>query len=154
MHILNSTNYRRHNTKISYQQICNWFSNARATQRQKSQRLEGDLSTLLAAPIAGQMSLQLNEILQKQRELSEAMQVENNNNNGNGHLVNGEMMKQEEESVEMHDHMQPLMIASEDGMHEGADELAAHQLTLDTHDSPFESKSTGNKYRNCSESIF
>uniref|UniRef100_A0A0M3I8E3 Homeobox domain-containing protein n=1 Tax=Ascaris lumbricoides TaxID=6252 RepID=A0A0M3I8E3_ASCLU len=36
MNVLNGSNYRRHNTKISYQQICNWFSNQRATNRQSA----------------------------------------------------------------------------------------------------------------------
>lgn len=33
LHILNSSNYRRHNPKLTYQQICNYFANARAMQR-------------------------------------------------------------------------------------------------------------------------
>lgn len=35
---LNSTNYRRHNPKVTYQQICNWFINARAAVRKRNQR--------------------------------------------------------------------------------------------------------------------
>ncbi|VDK47059.1 unnamed protein product [Anisakis simplex] len=36
MNVLNGSNYRRHNTKITYQQICNWFSNQRAANRQST----------------------------------------------------------------------------------------------------------------------
>lgn len=35
MHVLNGSNFRKHTSKISYQQICNWFSNARASQRKR-----------------------------------------------------------------------------------------------------------------------
>ncbi|MFH4982737.1 hypothetical protein AB6A40_009446 [Gnathostoma spinigerum] len=33
MNVLNGSAYRRHNPKITYQQICNWFSNQRAANR-------------------------------------------------------------------------------------------------------------------------
>uniref|UniRef100_A0A914YZY8 Homeobox domain-containing protein n=1 Tax=Panagrolaimus superbus TaxID=310955 RepID=A0A914YZY8_9BILA len=33
MNILNSTAYRKTNSKVTYQQISNWFTNARAQQR-------------------------------------------------------------------------------------------------------------------------
>ncbi|KHN88263.1 hypothetical protein Tcan_05730 [Toxocara canis] len=36
MNVLNGSNYRRHNSKITYQQICNWFSNQRAANRQSA----------------------------------------------------------------------------------------------------------------------
>lgn len=35
MQILNGSNFRKHAGKITYQQICNWFSNARASHRKK-----------------------------------------------------------------------------------------------------------------------
>lgn len=35
MNLLNASNFRRHHNKITYQQICNWFSNARAVHRQR-----------------------------------------------------------------------------------------------------------------------
>lgn len=37
MNVLNGSNYRRHNAKVTYQQICNWFSNQRAANRQQAQ---------------------------------------------------------------------------------------------------------------------
>lgn len=37
MQILNSSNFRKRNPKVTYQQICNWFSNARASQRHQTQ---------------------------------------------------------------------------------------------------------------------
>lgn len=36
MHILNNSNYRRTNNKVTYQQICNWFANQRASNRNSS----------------------------------------------------------------------------------------------------------------------
>ncbi|VDN50527.1 unnamed protein product [Dracunculus medinensis] len=36
MNLLNGSNYRKHNTKITYQQICNWFANQRANHRSSS----------------------------------------------------------------------------------------------------------------------
>lgn len=36
MHILNNSAYRRTNNKVTYQQICNWFANQRASNRSSS----------------------------------------------------------------------------------------------------------------------
>lgn len=33
MNVLNGSSYRRHNVKVTYQQICNWFANQRAANR-------------------------------------------------------------------------------------------------------------------------
>ncbi|KRZ29987.1 hypothetical protein T4B_9249 [Trichinella pseudospiralis] len=36
MTLMNNSSYRKHSSKITYQQICNWFINARATMRNRS----------------------------------------------------------------------------------------------------------------------
>lgn len=43
MHMLNTTPYRRVNPKVTYQQLCNWFANQRASQRQNNHN--GDQSS-------------------------------------------------------------------------------------------------------------
>jgi hypothetical protein len=48
MNLLNASNFRRHHNKITYQQICNWFSNARAVHRQ---RLDGITPISLLHPL-------------------------------------------------------------------------------------------------------
>uniref|UniRef100_A0A1I7VKD2 Homeobox domain-containing protein n=3 Tax=Onchocercidae TaxID=6296 RepID=A0A1I7VKD2_LOALO len=37
MNVLNGSSYRRHNAKVTYQQICNWFANQRAANRKSPQ---------------------------------------------------------------------------------------------------------------------
>ncbi|VDM16359.1 unnamed protein product [Wuchereria bancrofti] len=37
MNVLNGSSYRRHNVKVTYQQICNWFANQRAANRKSPQ---------------------------------------------------------------------------------------------------------------------
>ncbi|KAK0404513.1 hypothetical protein QR680_017483 [Steinernema hermaphroditum] len=58
MNSLNSTSYRKNHGKISYQQICNWFSNQRASNRTSSPRppstSQGAQIPLTVAPPAAQ----------------------------------------------------------------------------------------------------
>lgn len=49
MQILNSSNFRKRNPKVTYQQICNWFSNARASQRYQT-NLWPSLKPIAIAP--------------------------------------------------------------------------------------------------------
>jgi len=48
---LNAMNYRRHNPKVTYQQICNWFSNARASRKRNHRMPIGKFWKCLIYPI-------------------------------------------------------------------------------------------------------
>ncbi|VDK75892.1 unnamed protein product [Litomosoides sigmodontis] len=48
MNVLNGSSYRRHNVKVTYQQICNWFANQRAANRRSPQTNH----TTVAPPVA------------------------------------------------------------------------------------------------------
>uniref|UniRef100_A0A5S6R4U3 Homeobox domain-containing protein n=1 Tax=Trichuris muris TaxID=70415 RepID=A0A5S6R4U3_TRIMR len=52
MTLLNNSNFRKHNTKISYQQICNWFINARASLRKRSMQQRRSDQNLIGANAA------------------------------------------------------------------------------------------------------
>ncbi|CDW52909.1 Homeobox domain containing protein [Trichuris trichiura] len=77
MTLLNGSNFRKHNTKISYQQMCNWFINARATLRKRMlQQRRSDQGVLgVSAPSSATPPNSGGEMVVT--ESSEPMQTEN-----------------------------------------------------------------------------
>ncbi|VDD96203.1 unnamed protein product [Enterobius vermicularis] len=45
MNLLNQSNFRKNSTKITYQQICNWFSNQRAAHRSSNRNCDSVIPT-------------------------------------------------------------------------------------------------------------
>ncbi|KHJ43425.1 homeobox domain protein [Trichuris suis] len=76
MTLLNGSNFRKHNTKISYQQMCNWFINARATLRKRMlQQRRSDQGVLgVNAPSSATPSSSAGEMVVT--ESSEPMQTD------------------------------------------------------------------------------
>uniref|UniRef100_A0A0N5AWY2 Homeobox domain-containing protein n=1 Tax=Syphacia muris TaxID=451379 RepID=A0A0N5AWY2_9BILA len=45
MNLLNQSNFRKNSSKVTYQQICNWFSNQRAANRSSSRNCDSVIAT-------------------------------------------------------------------------------------------------------------